>query len=116
MSLAPKLVFGRNGTEQRATVCTPEAGMLMRVGSGESTAHHGEVFQGQIEDRQSRKRRCLVTLPCPIIASKAVFHPQRNCGIQVFRVHMEKARRVLELALAWLRNPDVGGVLSIESN
>lgn len=118
MHLDRKVVSETDTGELRApsVVPAPEIGMALRIGTGESTAHHGELFQGQIEDRNSRRRRCLVTLPCPRLCAKAVFHPQRNCGIQVFPAQKEKARRVLELALPILGTPDVGGVLSIESN
>jgi uncharacterized protein involved in propanediol utilization len=103
-------------TEFWTALAEPEPQPAPRIGVGESTAHHGELFQGQIEDQENRKRRCLVTLPCPCLRSKAVFHPQRGGQIQVHPGHKQKARRVVELALATLQKQDLGGVLVIESN
>src|SRR5579863_5195908 len=86
-----------------------------RTGRGRSIAQHGELFQGQVEDENNKKRRCLVSLPCNAMSSEAVFHPEKNAPVLVVPQHKQKARKVVELTLAYLKASEVCGTVSIES-
>src|SRR5689334_2764060 len=66
---------------------------LLRTGVGECMAQYGEIFQGQIEDSDHRLRRCLVSLPCPVLSSKAIFIPSLGEDITVSPLHKLKAKQ-----------------------
>ena len=87
----------------------------LKTGKGRSIGQHGELFQGQIEDDSSRPRRCLMSLPCRALYSKATFHPERSGTLRVSPVHKRKARHIAELTLAYLDAAGTGGEISIES-
>jgi uncharacterized protein involved in propanediol utilization len=87
----------------------------LRTGQGRSIAQHGELFQGQIEDENSQRRRCLVSLPCNAMYSHAILRPDRSGSIRVTPSHKRKACRVVELTLAHLSVDGVGGEISIDS-
>jgi uncharacterized protein involved in propanediol utilization len=87
----------------------------LRTGQGRSIAQHGELFQGQIEDENNQRRRCLLSLPCNAMYSHAVFHPDTSGSLCVTPSHKRKACRVVELTLAHLNVSGVGGEISIDS-
>lgn len=91
-------------------------GAPRRPGHGESWAHHGELFQGQIEEPPGRRRRCLVTLPCYGLVSSACFMPDESGTVRVQPPHKRKARRVVELILARAGASHVGGTLALLNN
>jgi uncharacterized protein involved in propanediol utilization len=86
-----------------------------KVGVGRSIAQHGELFQGQIEDDQNRLRRCLVSLPCKQMYSRAEFHPSDGGGLHVHPAHKQKALKVVELTMAHLSVPGASGAVVLES-
>ena len=86
-----------------------------KVGVGRSIAQHGELFQGQINDDQNRLRRCLVSLPCNQLYSRAEFRPGNGGGFHVYPAHKQKALKVVELTLAHLSAPEVSGQIVLES-
>jgi uncharacterized protein involved in propanediol utilization len=87
--------------------------LLPGTGSGRSIAQHGELFQGLIEDRSNRRRRCLVSLPCSAMYSEATFSPDASGSIGVSPSHKKKSRQAADLTLAYLKAKDIGGVLNI---
>src|SRR5262249_48106325 len=72
------------------------------------TGHHGEILQGVFEDTDGRAHRGLVTLRCPLFASKATFvrdtRPLRRvgAGVRVYPPTKWKAARAAELTLETL--------------
>jgi uncharacterized protein involved in propanediol utilization len=87
----------------------------LRTGEGRSIAQHGELFQGQIEDENNQRRRCLLSLPCNAMYSHAVLRPDTSGSLRVTPSHKRKACRVVELTLAHLNVSGVGGEISIDS-
>lgn len=85
------------------------------VGYARSIAQHGELFQGQIEDRECRRRRCLVSLPCKEMYSEATFEPSTTKTITIQPPHKLKAKRSAELTCEYLKVPWNGGSIRIES-
>lgn len=88
----------------------------LKEGRGRSIAQHGELFQGQIEDENNQRRRCLLSLPCNAMCTDAVFQPDSSGSVRVSPAHKRKALEVVELTLAYLKSTGVGGNLSIESS
>lgn len=90
-------------------------GVRRRTGTGSSVGQHGELFQGQIKDQHDRLHRCLMSLPCRALSSRAVFRFKSNGQISVTPSHKQKARKVAELTLSHFKISGVGGALTIES-
>lgn len=90
-------------------------GGRIRKGEGRSIAQYGELFQGQTEHEGGRRRRCLVSLPCPALYSFARFHPDASGSLRVNPPHKKKALRVMELTFEKLGASDYSGTLLIES-
>jgi uncharacterized protein involved in propanediol utilization len=90
--------------------------LILKHGHGESHAHHGELFQGQIEDRSGRKRRCLVSLPCYSLFSRVTLVPDLSGVFRVEPSHKSKVKRVIEVTLAYLNAAWVGGSITVASN
>jgi uncharacterized protein involved in propanediol utilization len=86
----------------------------VRIGYGASIGHHGEIFQGQIS-HGGQPRRCLVSLPCNLLQSRATFRPSPDEYIQA-PPGKQKAELALRLTLRHLGVEHAGGVLTIESN
>nr|WP_162689571.1 hypothetical protein [Streptomyces sp. ST1020] len=85
-------------------------------GSYRSIAHHGEILQGVFE-AGGRLHRGLITLPCPLYSSQAVFEPSTTAaGVSVKDPWRTKAVRAAELALRTLGGPYTGGVLRLASD
>jgi len=89
--------------------------MTPRAGKGRSIAQHGELFQGQIEDTASRRRRCLLSLPCKALYSEATFLPDFTGIVTVDPVHKTKAKKVVKLTLEYLNASEVGGMITLHS-
>ncbi|MEV5954554.1 GHMP kinase [Streptomyces sp. NPDC051987] len=96
---------------------TGPAGTAVRVrGAHHSVGHHGEILQGVFES-DGRLRRALITLPCPLYESHAVFEPSDTAtGIVMRDPWRTKARRAAELTLRSLGGVPAGGTLSLTSN
>jgi uncharacterized protein involved in propanediol utilization len=90
--------------------------MNFKLGFGRATAHHGELFQGQVEDEYGRLRRCLVSLPCNRLYSEAVFSPDISGTLVVCPDSKEKTRRVAELTRAYFGLGHIGGRIVTTSN
>ncbi len=89
---------------------------LLRNGYGSSHGHHGELFQGQIEDSSGRSRRCLVTLPCHSLWSQVAITPDKTGVLQVTPTHKVKVIRVVRATFAHLRLDGLGGIITVASN
>ncbi|MFG3091117.1 kinase [Streptomyces antibioticus] len=71
-------------------------------GRGTAPVHHGELLQGVFEGPGGVPVRALVTLPCPLFTTRAVFTPAPHGGaggVTVRPAWRRKARRAAELAL-----------------
>ena len=77
--------------------------------------HFGELFQGQIRDKCGSFRRCLVTLPCGFLLSRARFLPDGSGELSVTPRHKVKALATCALTLTQLGLP-CSGRLEITSN
>jgi uncharacterized protein involved in propanediol utilization len=88
----------------------------VRSGYGISTAHHGELFQGEIEDATGTHRRCLVSLPCPALWATATFLPQRHAPLVVEPAVKQKTYDAATLALARCGATGTGGLLVVTNN
>ena len=87
-----------------------------KVGHGTATAHHGELFQGVVEGAGGRLHRSLVSLPCTIFKSDAVFIASQNSKVVVEPAWKVKSQKAVELALAHNKLENWGGCLRITSN
>ncbi|WP_225101365.1 GHMP kinase [Streptomyces sp. CoH27] len=96
---------------------TALAGTAVHVrGTYRSIAHHGEILQGVFETG-GRLRRGLITLPCPLYSSQAVFEPSTTTDEVTVRERWRtKAGRAAELALRTLGGPYTGGLLRVTSD
>jgi uncharacterized protein involved in propanediol utilization len=87
-----------------------------RVGRAVCYGHHGELFQGQIEDVSGRRRRCLVSLPCVSLRTEVTVEPGLSSGWRIAPAHKAKTLRAVELTAAFLGAPDLGGTIAVSSN
>jgi uncharacterized protein involved in propanediol utilization len=92
------------------------ADVLVSIGRGVATAHHGELFQGQIREAGGRLTRCLLSLPCTGLYSCVVFHPDDTGTPRVQPPHKKKTRLAIELTLEYLDAAGIGGTAVVESN
>jgi uncharacterized protein involved in propanediol utilization len=90
-------------------------GVRPKIGRGRSIAQYGELFQGQVEDEKGRQRRCLMSLPCRAMSSEAKFCPGADGVLSVDPPYKKKSLKAVEMTLAYLDAPELGGHLSIES-
>src|SRR5262245_1736398 len=88
----------------------------VRTGRGVATGHHGELFQGQIQDETGTLRRCLLSLPCSSLYSWVTFEPEDVPALAINPPHKVRTRAVIQLALRYLGAPGVGGTVTIDSN
>src|SRR3954452_19817504 len=64
-----------------------------RIGRATCLAHHGEIWQGVAQGSSGQLRRALVSLPCDLYGSKAIFIPRRSAALLVDTDWRVKARR-----------------------
>lgn len=91
------------------------AGQRKEQGFGRVNGHHGEILQGVFPDDAGRLHRGLVTLPCNIVSSTAVFRPAGGPLVTV-PDDKRKAADAARLALDVLGLHDQGGHLTVESD
>ncbi|MDT0328090.1 GHMP family kinase ATP-binding protein [Nocardiopsis lambiniae] len=84
------------------------------IGFGSCRAHHGEILQGVFE-HEGGLVRGLVTLPCDLYGSYAVFEPSPLPVLTVTPSDRVKAFRAASEALAALGRSYAGGHLYIQS-
>lgn len=90
--------------------------VTLATGVGTSIAQHGELLQGQLEDRGRRRRRFLVSLPCDRLHSTVTFVPRAGAELTVEPEHKKKVCNVAQLTFAHFGLEHVGGSLRVESN
>jgi uncharacterized protein involved in propanediol utilization len=85
-------------------------------GVGWAPAHHGEIMQGVVR-HAGRFVRCLVTMPCHVYGSRAIFVPDVSIppGIVEADEGVAKATKAAELALRAL-GASCGGHLTVASS
>ncbi len=84
-------------------------------GFGRVNGHHGEILQGVFPDETGGLHRALVTLPCNLVSSTAIFRPATGHLVTVPDDKL-KAAEAARLALDALGLHDQGGSLTVESN
>src|SRR3954471_6923601 len=85
------------------------------VGYGHSTAHHGEILQGVFEGPDGVLCRGLVTLPCQMLRSFAVFTAEPG-PLSIEPAWRVKAQKAARLTLERLGMGHTGGHLRVHSN
>ncbi len=90
-------------------------GQRKEQGFGRVNGHHGEILQGVFPDEMGRLHRGLVTLPCNVVSSAAVFRPAAGPLVTV-PDDKRKAADAARLALDTLGLHDQGGHLTVESD
>lgn len=91
-------------------------GIYPRFGYGRATAHHGEVCQGVFAGDNERLHRGLVSLPCSIFESAALFCPEPGGRLKVEPRWKTKACKAARYVLAFLGKSNWGGTLKVDSN
>jgi len=87
---------------------------MPKRGSGTAIGHHGEILQC-VQEVAGRLHRVLVSLPCGILRSTAVFVPRRAHGLTVDPPWKVKALRAAELTLERC-GPRRSGWITVRSN
>ncbi|MBV9110513.1 MAG: hypothetical protein JO306_13975 [Gemmatimonadetes bacterium] len=87
-----------------------------RTGSAEVRAHHGEVVQGVFYSADGTLEHGLVTLPCPLFATRARFRPHPTGPLTVEPGDRTRARTAARMTLDALGRTGWGGALRIEGN
>jgi uncharacterized protein involved in propanediol utilization len=85
-------------------------------GTGISTGHHGELFQGATKDGQGQLRRCLMTLPCERLYSRVTLIGNNGYDLVVQPPYKHKTLKAVKATLEWLEQPSIGGVIQVVSN
>jgi amino acid adenylation domain-containing protein len=104
----------RRGDDVVARKTAPAA--APSVGFGKARGHHGEILQGVFEVADRRLRRGLVSLPCPVLYSEAIFTSDDSGVVRVEPSWKTKAGRAAELMLAAADAGRAGGHLELRSN
>lgn len=86
------------------------------IGRGCAMAHHGELLQGMFMGPGAFPMRGLVTLPCQLYRSEAVFRPSLDGAVTVAPDWKWKARHASELTLAHIGADGTGGRLHMTSS
>lgn len=102
----------------QASACFQERNQstVVSTGWGLSTAQHGELLQGQIEDACFQWHRCLVSLPCQLLYSQVRFAASHDEPLTVEPVHKSKSKKVVQLTLQKFNLERLGGKLTIDTN
>ncbi|HEX6371122.1 MAG TPA: hypothetical protein VF006_19545 [Longimicrobium sp.] len=94
----------------------PPGAQPRRAGVGETRAHHGEIVQGLFYSAEGTLEHGLVTLPCPLFGSRAVFRPLGAGPLTVHPADRTRARAAARLTLDALGRTGWGGALRVESD
>lgn len=87
----------------------------LRVGYAFITGHHGELVQGVFE-HNGELERALVTLPCHLFHTRAVFYPDCSGNITVYPKDKSKALKAAKIVLNRYADDQVTGSLQLFSN
>lgn len=102
--------------DRRLNMCAVVNWPAAAQGRGASFGHHGEIFQGVVEQADKGLRRVLVTLPCARYASTATFLPNVETVLAVTRPDRVKALKAAQHTLSLMGVGRGGGLLAINSN
>jgi uncharacterized protein involved in propanediol utilization len=86
---------------------------VTRVGTASALVHHGEILQGMFRDDHGRLRRGLLSMPCDLFSTRAVFTSTPGSSVVVEPCSRTKAARAARETLAILGRPSVGGRLEL---
>lgn len=86
------------------------------AGRGAATGHHGELVQGQFTTETGQTQRGLLTLPCPMAASRAVYEAVTGEGLSIEPYTCRKALVAAESVLERLDRQDWGGCITLKTN
>lgn len=87
-----------------------------RAGTAEVHGHHGEIVQGMFYGPDGTLEHGLVTLPCPLFATRARFRPTRTGPLTVEPGDRGRARTAARMTLDALGRTGWGGSLRLEGN
>jgi uncharacterized protein involved in propanediol utilization len=87
-----------------------------RTGTAEVRGHHGEIVQGMFYSPDGTLEHGLVTLPCPLFATRARFRPTRTGPLVVEPGDRGRALAAARMALEALGRTGWGGSLRLEGN
>jgi uncharacterized protein involved in propanediol utilization len=87
-----------------------------RTGYGYASAHQGEILQGIFSGVDNCWHRGLVTLPCKLFKTEAIYVPNSKQTITLTPSLKLKARKAAELTLADCGVVGLGGHLTLHSN
>ncbi|HEX2206410.1 MAG TPA: hypothetical protein VHG93_01950 [Longimicrobium sp.] len=94
----------------------PPPAPARRTGTAEVRAHHGEIVQGMFYGPDGTLEHGLVTLPCPLFATRARFRPTRTGPLTVEPGDRGRARAAARMTLESLGRAGWGGSLRLEGN
>ena len=94
----------------------PAAQAAPRTGHAEVRAHHGEIVQGMFYSPDGTLEHGLVTLPCPLFATRARFRPLPTGPLTVEPGDRQRAWTAARMTLDALGRPGWGGALRIEGD
>lgn len=95
----------------------PRAGGGTPSGDARTGGHHGEILQGAFAAANGRLCRALVTLPCPLICSKATVHLRPSDPVvECSPAWRRKSASAVRLTLDTLGLIDWGADLEVSSN
>ena len=98
----------------------PQAALDMDValatGTRTSIAQHGELLQGQLQDREHGYHRFLISLPCDRLFSTVTFAPSLASALTVVPSHKNKVHKVVKLTLEQFGLSHLGGLITVSSN
>jgi uncharacterized protein involved in propanediol utilization len=86
-----------------------------RPGAARASAQYGELFQGAVTGVDGRLHRCLVSLPCGHLGTRASFTPIDGIALQVEPVWKTKAGKAATLALDMFAS-GASGTLRVDSD
>lgn len=106
----------RRRTVVPAPALFPSPAPPARTGDAEVSGHHGEIVQGVFYSPDGTLEHGLVTLPCPLFATRARFRPLRTGPLTVQPGDRSRARIAARMTLDALGRAGWGGSLRMEGN
>lgn len=88
----------------------------LTIGTGRAHGHHGEIVQGVFSTPEGVMCRGLVTMPCGLFRSTAMFRPSRSAHLTSRTPNKSKSLAAARLFLDEFGLREMGGALTIESD
>ena len=87
------------------------------IGYATTTGHHGELLQGSFYGKDAKVHHALVTLPCQLFKTEAIFNPIKDSIVNVQNsLEMKKSKEAAILTLKYLGLKSWGGELQVTTN